>query len=177
MFLRLLLLFFTVPLLELYVLVLMTKYFSLWTTIVIVLSTGVIGASLARHQGLRALQRVQLQLSQGKMPSQELLDGALIVFAGTFLITPGLLTDTLGFCLLIPQFRSWIGRQLQAWFLNHAGRGMRSSAWSFQVYSGSGVMPGDVDGHGQPTAVDDLPTEAPSIRVIDPKAPRIPENS
>ena len=76
----------------------------------LVIVTGVIGSYLARREGVVTLNRFQLALSEGRMPSREIQDGLMIVFAAALLLTPGLLTDLVGFTLLIPAGRELIRR-------------------------------------------------------------------
>lgn len=112
MFTRLLAAFILVPLLELVLLVQVAQYTSLWTTIMLVIVTGVIGSWLARREGVMAWFRFQSALAEGRAPSHEIQDGLMIVFAAALLLTPGLLTDALGFTLLLPQGREFIRRTL-----------------------------------------------------------------
>lgn len=106
--LQLLLLFTILPLAELWLLVQLSGIFGFWTTIAIVLATGILGAGLARWQGFRVLNRLQSEMRQGMLPARALGDGALILVAGLLLITPGVLTDCFGLALLIPPFRSLV---------------------------------------------------------------------
>ena len=112
MFTRLLAAFILVPLLELVLLFQVAQYTSLWTTIMLVIVTGVIGSWLARREGVMAWFRFQSALAEGRAPSHEIQDGLMIVFAAALLLTPGLLTDALGFTLLLPQGREFIRRTL-----------------------------------------------------------------
>lgn len=105
---RLIIVFTLLPLIELWLLMKISKAFSLALTIGLVLITGFIGALLARRQGLQVWHRIQRQLSQGQSPTHELLDGMLILLAGAVLITPGVLTDIAGFALLVPALRSML---------------------------------------------------------------------
>jgi UPF0716 protein FxsA len=102
---RLLFLFTVVPLVELALLLWIGAHTSWWFTLGLVVFTGVAGAWLARHQGLRCLRRFQQELAEGKLPADPLLDGLMILLAGALLVTPGVLTDALGFALLLPPFR------------------------------------------------------------------------
>ncbi len=110
MFLRLLLLFTAVPLIELALLVEIGQRVGLAATVALVIATGVLGAWLARREGLRTLARLQQELQQGRMPAEPLLDGLMILVAGAVLLTPGLLTDLFGFSLLVPQARALMRR-------------------------------------------------------------------
>ena len=105
MFLRLLLAFTLVPLAELYLLLLTGRYLGPVATIALVVVTGFLGAALAKSQGTRAFARVQREMQAGQMPTEALLDALLIFVAGAVLLTPGLLTDLLGFFLLLPAGR------------------------------------------------------------------------
>lgn len=117
MFGRLALLFVVVPLLELALLVQMGQWVGLWPTLILVFGTGVVGAALARSQGLRTLGAVQSEMAQGRLPGGALLDGLAVLVGGAFLLTPGLLTDVAGFTLLIPTtrrlVRGVVARRLQ----------------------------------------------------------------
>jgi UPF0716 protein FxsA len=110
MFLRLLLLFTVVPLLELFLLVKLGTVVGVGPTIALVIFTGVLGAWLARQQGLGVLRRLRAELEAGRLPAGALIDGLLILVAGAVLLTPGLLTDALGFVLLVPPSRAVVRR-------------------------------------------------------------------
>ena len=114
MFLRLLLLFTIVPLVELYLLISLGRVIGVGATVLIVIATGALGAFLTRIEGLRVLRRVQDELAEGRVPTERLLDGLLILIAGAVLLTPGLLTDLLGFFLLAPPGRKLVRRALSA---------------------------------------------------------------
>ncbi len=106
MFLRLLLLFTVVPLIELYLLITIGGVIGVMPTIAIVIGTGVLGAWLARWQGLAVLRRISDEMAAGRLPTDALIDGLLILVAAAVLLTPGLLTDSLGFLLLVPASRA-----------------------------------------------------------------------
>ena len=110
MFGRLLFLFIVVPLVDLFLLLWISKHTGLLATIVLVIITGVIGASLARRQGSFVKGQIKDRLSQRQMPADLLGDGAMIMFAAGLLLTPGLLTDLLGFSLLMPAGRAFYKR-------------------------------------------------------------------
>lgn len=108
MFIYLLFLFTVVPLVELVILIRIGQYIGTFNTILIVVITGIIGASLAKYQGLKVVIRIRKEIASGQLPAGTLFDGLLIFIAGILLITPGLLTDCLGFALLTPPFRRLI---------------------------------------------------------------------
>lgn len=109
-------LFFTVfPLVELSLLLLLGKYTNVTTTVAFVLVTGLLGAIMLRWQGLQAWRKVQQDLQSGRMPTESLINGALILVASLLLITPGVLTDLVGITLLIPGLRTWY-RRWAVWY-------------------------------------------------------------
>jgi UPF0716 protein FxsA len=114
MFLRLLLLFTIVPLIELYLLIKIGGILGVVPTIAIVIGTGVLGAWLARWQGLAVLRRISDEMAAGRLPTDALIDGLLILVAAAVLLTPGLLTDTLGFVLLVPASRALVRKVVAA---------------------------------------------------------------
>lgn len=107
---RLIFLFVAVPLVELAILLQVAQWIGLLPTVTMVVATGVAGAALARHQGLRAFLAVQGELAAGRLPGRSLLDGLSILVGGAFLLTPGILTDFAGFGLLVPPSRRWLQR-------------------------------------------------------------------
>ena len=108
MLLKLFLAFTIIPIIEIYLLIEIGSMFGALTAVTLVILTGFLGAFLARMQGLQTLYRIQKSLREGRMPSGELLDALLIVIAGLVLLTPGFLTDSVGFLLLIPATRNSI---------------------------------------------------------------------
>lgn len=102
---KLFLLFTVVPFVELYLLLAIGRVFGVVPTIVLVLVTGLIGAWLARSEGLRVVRRWQAALSEGRVPEEGVLGGLLVLVGGVLLVTPGVLTDVMGFLLLIPSTR------------------------------------------------------------------------
>ncbi|HSG49226.1 MAG TPA: FxsA family protein [Longimicrobiales bacterium] len=116
MFARLALLFIVIPLVELALLIQVGRAVGLLPTILLVLATGVGGAALARREGLRTLAAIQAELARGALPGASLLDGAAVLFGGTLLLTPGILTDLLGFTLLLPATRRWFAERARRWF-------------------------------------------------------------
>ena len=113
MLLKLILIFTIVPFIELSLLIELGSVIGTLPTILVVVITGVIGAFMARMAGLSVLFKIQENLRQGIFPRDELFDGVLILIGGAFLLTPGLLTDALGFFLLLPLGRSAVKRWLQ----------------------------------------------------------------
>jgi UPF0716 protein FxsA len=111
-FARLLLLFILVPIAELYLFLTLGAMIGLWPTLGIIVLTALIGAWLTKSQGARAIARFQQALAEGRLPHREALDGILILVAGAMLLTPGFLTDTVGFLLLVPPVRAFLRGRL-----------------------------------------------------------------
>jgi len=102
---RLALLFVGVPLLELFILIQLGQVVGLWPTIGLVVLTGFAGATLARLEGIRTLWRIRGELAKGRLPGRALLDGTAVLLGGALLLTPGILTDLVGFSFLLPPTR------------------------------------------------------------------------
>ena len=102
---KLLLLFTLMPLVEIWILIELGAVIGSWATILLIASTGFIGVFLARSQGFAVLYKMRKDMEAGLVPADQFFDGACILIGGALLITPGLLTDLLGFSLLIPQGR------------------------------------------------------------------------
>ncbi|HID48381.1 MAG TPA: FxsA family protein [Chromatiales bacterium] len=109
----LLLLFLLVPLIEIYFLIKVGDVIGAGWTVFLVVFTAVVGVWLLRVQGLGTLYRVQASLEQGELPATAMLEGMLLLVAGALLLTPGFVTDTIGFLLLVPPLR----HRLAAWLL------------------------------------------------------------
>jgi UPF0716 protein FxsA len=105
MFLKLFSVFLIIPLIELYLLIKIGGIIGALNTVFIILITASLGAYMAKIQGFRVLRQIQEATSQGRMPGNELLHGLFVLIGCFALITPGLLTDAIGFSMLIPQIR------------------------------------------------------------------------
>ena len=101
----LLLLFIVVPIIEMWLLVSVGAEIGALATIGLVLATALIGAGLLRHQGLQTLWSVQRKLAEGQMPAREIFSGIILAVSGALLLTPGFVTDALGFAALVPGLR------------------------------------------------------------------------
>lgn len=102
------LIFFLVPLIEIYILIQVGQVIGAGWTVLLVVLTAVIGVRLLRSQGLSTLSRAQRKMDGGEMPAQELMEGIALIIAGAFLLTPGFFTDAAGFLLLFPPSRLWL---------------------------------------------------------------------
>ncbi len=106
MLLPLVLLFVVVPLAELFVIIQVGQAIGVWWTIGILIADSILGSVLMRSQGRSAWRRFNDALRAGRVPAREVIDGALVIFGGALLLTPGFLTDILGLVLLLPPTRA-----------------------------------------------------------------------
>ena len=153
---KLMLAFILVPLIELTLLHQLYLRVDFPTTLLVVVFTGILGVSLARRQGLNVWRAIHQQLAQGKNPSSEIMNGVMILLAGAFLMTPGLITDGVGLALLVPWLRSRLQIRLANWFRSRTIRQF-GGAWSSDPF------------RQQDAAAE----EQPSVRVINPHAESI----
>ena len=113
----LILLFTLVPVVELALLIRVGQHIGLSNTLFIVIFTGIAGAYLAKTQGLITLVKMQQDVNKGIMPTDKIFDGVMILCGGILLLTPGLITDLIGFILLIPFSRTlvkiWIRHKIE----------------------------------------------------------------
>ncbi len=126
-------LFTVVPVVELAILIKVGQYIGVFYTLGIVVITGVTGACLAKLQGLLTLRRIQDEINQGAMPAERLFDGVLILCSGLLLLTPGFITDIIGFMGLIPFTRKLIKRWLSQKVKNMINQGRVVTFTSFRA--------------------------------------------
>lgn len=107
-----LVIFVAMPIIEIAVFIQAGELIGLWPTIGVVILTAILGTSLMRAQGLQTLAKAQSQMDQGEMPIGPMFDGICILIAGVLLLTPGFVTDTFGFLLLIPPLRQLVGAKV-----------------------------------------------------------------
>ncbi|MBI1364598.1 MAG: exlusion protein FxsA [Alphaproteobacteria bacterium] len=111
MILLLLALFVIGPIAEIYVLLAAGQAIGVWPVVGLCIATAVLGGILLRIQGLHALTALQRDLHEGRVPVEAVADGVFLAIAAPLLMTPGFLTDALGFALMVPPLRHWIARQ------------------------------------------------------------------
>ena len=114
MLLRFVFLFVLMSLVELAILVYLGIIIGVLYTILIVVATGILGAVMARSQGLATLSKIRSSLEQGIIPSNELFEGGLVLAGGLLLLAPGIITDIVGLAVLVPQTRGIIGKWLRS---------------------------------------------------------------
>lgn len=106
MLVKLILLFTLLPFLDLAILLKIGEYIGFTYTLAIVIVTGFLGAYLAKREGRHIISKIKFEMSQGKMPADELIGGLCVLVGGAFLLAPGLITDAFGFFLVLPITRN-----------------------------------------------------------------------
>ncbi len=104
--------FVLVPLVEMYLLITVGGYLGALPTVGLVMLTAVIGVALLKRQGLATLARASERFNSGQLPAQEMAEGIMLAVAGALLLTPGFVTDGVGFALLVPPVRAWLAGQI-----------------------------------------------------------------
>ena len=120
---RILALFLILPAVELALLMYVSTIIGFWETVAIIVVTGIVGGLLAKREGVSAWNRLNRKMAGGGLPGDELVDGVIILIAGALLVTPGVLTDVVGFMGLIPPSRRMIRRYALKRFRKKAEQG------------------------------------------------------
>ncbi|MDX1754710.1 MAG: FxsA family protein [Marinobacter sp.] len=140
-----LLLFIILPIVEMAILIKVGTVIGALNTIGLVLLTAVIGAALLRQQGFATLLRANERLNSGELPAKEVAEGLILAVGGALLLTPGFVTDAVGFLCLLPGSRHWLAAQA----LKKLVVSSRSQGFEFTMRSGdpyrSGRRPGRDD--------------------------------
>ena len=110
-----LILFITIPLVEIAILINIGKIIGAGYTIALVIGTAFLGVSLLRIQGISTLAKVQANINRGQLPATELIEGLILLISGVLLLTPGFFTDMVGFLMLVPALRQ---RLAETFFVN-----------------------------------------------------------
>jgi UPF0716 protein FxsA len=131
MFVKLLMLFTIVPVVELYILVRVGQEIGTMNTVALVIITGIAGASFAKSQGAQIISKIRSALNQGQMPGNELLQGAMVLAGGILLLTPGFLTDLVGLSMLIPFTRKLYTDMTLAYFKKK----FQTGQWHYSAHS------------------------------------------
>jgi len=134
-------LFIVMPIAEMAVLIKVGGMIGVFNTIGLVLLTAVVGAWLLRQQGLATLLRANQRLNSGELPAKEVAEGLILAVGGALLLTPGFITDTVGFLCLIPGSRHWLAAQALKRMTVAGG----SQSFHFQA---GGFRQGPFDGQG-----------------------------
>ncbi len=158
--------FIGVPLLEIAVFIEVGGALGLWPTLSLVILTAIIGTWQLRAQGLATLASARSQIARGALPTRELFDGACLLGAGTLLLTPGFVTDTVGFLLFLPALRNFLrqilARRLTASVHGHVFTdqpGAAASAGQGPIIAGEFQEIHEADNENQ------VPEETPAIKL------------
>ena len=151
------LIFIIVPVIEMYILIKVGGVIGGLYTIGLVLLTALIGVSLLKKQGLSTFINAQQKMQTGQMPVAEIAEGMMIAIAGALLLTPGFVTDAVGFILLTPVLRQYIARQVfQSWLKNAKQTNFTSNTYFYsntesfkQDYSKNQSKSGIIEGEFQ----------------------------
>lgn len=143
-------LFIAVPVLEMWVLIQVGQQIGALWTIALVLSTAFIGINLLRHQGLAILTSANWRIQAGQLPAQEILEGLMLAVGGALLLTPGFITDTFGFLLLLPFSRRLFAACLMGRFkaftsTNVAGGGFDPKCFGTGYNNDKSIIDGEVE--------------------------------
>lgn len=121
------LLFIIVPIIEITLLIQVGQAIGAWYTLGLVLLSAFIGVNMLRYQGLATLTRAQERLNHQELPGQEMVEGIILAVGGAMLVTPGFVTDLMGFSCLIPQLRQLLAKALMGRFTLIVASGQSSS--------------------------------------------------
>ena len=160
MFRILFVLFIVVPIVEIALLIQVSDIIGGFATIALVILTAVFGAKLVKQQGLSAYSNVQGQMAQGQMPATELFAGLCVIIAGVLLMTPGIMTDVIGFMLLTPAIRSHLAKTLMKQMMVKMQSGMHQSHSPFTHQS-------ETSAHFEHTSHDDIKRHEQSPSTIE----------
>jgi UPF0716 protein FxsA len=125
--------FIALPVAELYLILKVGDLIGVPLTILLLAADSVIGSLLLRSQGRAAWRRLNEALAEGRMPHREVQDGALVIFGGAFLITPGFITDVIGLLMLLPPTRPLVRRLVMRALTRRAERRMGRPRGNFDV--------------------------------------------
>ncbi|WP_286237339.1 FxsA family protein [Neptuniibacter halophilus] len=134
------LLFIIVPIIEITVLINVGEAIGAWNTVGLVLLSAFIGVNMLRYQGLSTLARAQQRASQGEIPGQEMVEGIVLAVGGALLVTPGFVTDVIGFSCLLPYTRKAFAKGLMSRFTVIASQqqGQGAQFYSHEEFHNSG---------------------------------------
>ena len=129
-------LFIVVPMVEIAILIQLSDVIGGWSTIALVVLTAYVGAKMVKQQGLQAISQIQSKAGAGQIPGEELFAGVCILISGVLLLTPGIVTDILGFLLLTPAVRKVMAEALKKRIHLFAANPGQGSAFTFTSFDG-----------------------------------------
>lgn len=125
-----LLIFILAPIVEIWLMIDIGSVIGAGWTVLAIISTAIIGASLVRFQGMGVYTRLNQTAAKGELPAMEMIEGMALFISGLLLITPGFITDTLGFLILIPPLRRWFALNMLKRFFIVPGASDQSGPFS-----------------------------------------------
>tara|TARA_B110000503_G_C7130775_1_gene406723 strand:+ start:1528 stop:2034 length:507 start_codon:yes stop_codon:yes gene_type:complete len=159
-------LFIVIPIIEMVVLIQVGQQIGVLWTIALVLLTAFIGINLLRYQGLATLSRATWRMQSGQIPAKEMLEGILLAVGGALLLTPGFVTDTLGFLLLVPFSRQFFAVRLMGRFKSFSSSHVAGGGFDPQNFAQGGgttdfnrdqsIIDGEFEVPKKPSAEDKL---------------------
>lgn len=155
----LLILFIAVPLIEIALFIQVGGVIGLGWTLAIVLGTAILGSWLVRQQGAMALNELRQSFNALNDPTEPLAHGAMILFSGALLLTPGFFTDAIGFALLLPPVRAWVFRKLRQRVTVQSFTMGQQTETRYRDYAGQGDTV--IDGEFQEVEPGKRPTHSP----------------
>lgn len=126
--------FIVVPVVEIFMITQVASQLGWFSTIVLVIGVSLVGAMLVKREGLSVIRRVREATSKGKLPTNELADGAMIFFASALMLTPGFITDFVGLALLIPPIRAILRPPVISFFRSRLE--VRTAGFGSAVFGG-----------------------------------------
>jgi UPF0716 protein FxsA len=150
----LLLAFIVVPIIELYVIIQVGQSIGVLWTVALLLADSILGGILMRSQGRLAWRRFTEALARGRMPAKEVLDGALVIFGGAFLLTPGFISDIFGLALLAPPSRAVIRKTVLRRFTSRFAGAVQAQQFARSRSGGASGYRADADVDGTAREVD-----------------------
>lgn len=123
---KIVLLLIVTPIIDLYILIKASQTMGFWTTILLIILTGIAGFFLAKSEGKVILSKIKRELSQGSIPGEDILNGFCILIGGILLLTPGILTDIIGITMVLPGTRNLYLEYIRKRFTNIIKRGDRT---------------------------------------------------
>jgi len=143
-----LIIFVVIPLVELGIFAAVSEHIGLWYALFFALFTAVLGGGVVRMQGMQTIASMRGNMDQGRMPTKEIFDGFCLVAAGALLITPGFLTDAIGFSLLVPPIRNALreGLKKNAKFaMGLGGASFEGDGFSSRQYRDPNIIEGEFE--------------------------------
>ncbi len=139
-------LFLLIPLVEVAVFIKVGGSIGALWTVLLTVGTALLGATLVRLQGMATLFNVKQQLMQGQLPAGAVVEGVILLVCGALLLTPGFVTDTLGFLGLMPSIRQRIAKNIVQQALANQGRQGHASGFQGNIYDHQGYSQSQGDG-------------------------------